>query len=107
MLYEVITDMIEELLKTTVELISACPCDLGCPSCIHSPKCGGGNKPLDKTAALFLARGLLGEFPLELKLKEDDQFVITSYSIHYTKLYDEHQWSYYRPEEVDREITIH
>jgi DEAD/DEAH box helicase domain-containing protein len=69
-------DMIEELLKTTVELISACPCDLGCPSCIHSPKCGGGNKPLDKAAALFLAKGLLGEFPLELKLKEDDQLVV-------------------------------
>ena len=69
-------DMIEELLKKTVELIAACPCDLGCPSCIHSPKCGAGNKPLDKTAALFLARGLLGEFPLELKLKEDDQLVV-------------------------------
>ena len=69
-------DMIEELLKKTVELIAACPCDLGCPSCIHSPKCGGGNKPLDKTAALFLARGLLGEFPLELNLKEDDQLVV-------------------------------
>ncbi len=69
-------DMIEELLKKTVELIAACPCDLGCPSCIHSPKCGGGNKPLDKAAALFLAKGLLGEFPLELKLKEDDQLVV-------------------------------
>jgi DEAD/DEAH box helicase domain-containing protein len=59
-----------------VELIAACPCDGGCPSCIHSPKCGAGNKPLDKTAALFLARGLLGEFPLDLKLKEDDQLVV-------------------------------
>ena len=68
-------DMIEELLEKTVELIAACPCDLGCPSCIHSPKCGAGNKPLDKTAALFLARGLLGELPLELELKEDDQLI--------------------------------
>ena len=69
-------DMIEELLKKTVELIAACPCDLGCPSCIHSPKCGAGNKPLDKAAALFLARGLLGELPLELKLTEENQFVV-------------------------------
>ncbi len=60
-------DMIEELLKKTVELVAACPCDLGCPSCIHSPKCGAGNKPLDKDAALFLAKGLLGEFHLELE----------------------------------------
>ena len=69
-------DMIGELLKKTVELIAACPCDLGCPSCIHSPKCGAGNKPLDKTAALFLARALLGELPLELKPKEDEQLIV-------------------------------
>ena len=69
-------DMIEELLKKTVELIAACPCDFGCPSCIHSPKCGAGNKPLDKTAALFLARALLGELALELEVKEDEQIVV-------------------------------
>jgi DEAD/DEAH box helicase domain-containing protein len=71
-------DMLEELLKKTVELIAACPCDLGCPSCIHSPKCGAGNKPLDKGAALFLARGLLGELPLELELQEDDQLLVAA-----------------------------
>jgi len=69
-------DMIEELLKKTVELIAACPCDLGCPSCIHSPKCGGGNKPLDKNAALLLAKGLLGELPLELELEKNDQVIV-------------------------------
>jgi DEAD/DEAH box helicase domain-containing protein len=62
-------DMIEELLQKTVELISACPCELGCPSCIHSPKCGAGNKPLDKEGALFLARGLRGDFCIELELE--------------------------------------
>jgi DEAD/DEAH box helicase domain-containing protein len=71
-------DLIEELLQKTVELIAACPCDLGCPSCIHSPKCGGGNKPLDKTAALFLARALLGEFSLELKGEEDSQLIVAN-----------------------------
>ncbi|MGD8371252.1 MAG: DEAD/DEAH box helicase [Syntrophobacterales bacterium] len=60
-------EMIEELLRKTDELISSCPCDLGCPSCIHSPKCGSGNKPLDKTAAQFLAQALLGEHDLEVK----------------------------------------
>lgn len=71
-------DLIEELLQKTVELIAACPCDLGCPSCIHSPKCGGGNKPLDKTAALFLARALLGELSLELKGEEDSQLIVAN-----------------------------
>lgn len=60
-------EMMEELLTKTSELISGCPCELGCPSCIHSPKCGAGNKPLDKDAALFLARGLLGDFQLAVE----------------------------------------
>ena len=30
---------------------------------------------MDKTAALFLARGLLGEIPLQLELEQDDQLV--------------------------------
>ncbi len=60
-------EIIEELLRMTAELMAACPCDQGCPSCIHSPKCGSGNKPLDKAAALFLVKGLLGEFALEVE----------------------------------------
>jgi DEAD/DEAH box helicase domain-containing protein len=60
-------DMIENLLQKTGELIASCPCDMGCPSCIHSPKCGSGNKPLDKAAALLLVRALLGEIPLAME----------------------------------------
>ncbi|MCG6916312.1 MAG: DEAD/DEAH box helicase [Deltaproteobacteria bacterium] len=71
-------DLIEKLLQKTVELIAACPCDLGCPSCIHSPKCGAGNKPLDKAAALFLARVLLGELSLELKAEETSQLIVVN-----------------------------
>jgi len=52
--------ILEELLQRTLELIADCPCEDGCPSCIHSPKCGSGNKPLDKTAAWQIA-GLLLE----------------------------------------------
>jgi len=52
------------LLAKTRELIAACPCDGGCPACIQSPKCGNGNKPLDKAAALTVLRVLLGEIAL-------------------------------------------
>ena len=36
---------------------------------------------MDKTAALFLARGLLGEIPLELKLEQDDQPVVADETV--------------------------
>jgi len=51
--------ILEDLLKRTQEVIEACACEEGCPSCIHSPKCGSGNKPLDKDAALMVANLLL------------------------------------------------
>jgi DEAD/DEAH box helicase domain-containing protein len=66
-------EIIEELLVKTGELIERCPCDSGCPSCIHSPKCGAGNKPLDKTAALLLVKGLLGEIPLKVESSKDEE----------------------------------
>ncbi len=43
-----------ELLENTLDVIHACPCETGCPSCVHSPKCGSGNRPIDKSAAIFL-----------------------------------------------------
>ena len=54
------------LLTKTRELIDACPCDAGCPACIQSPRCGNGNKPLDKVAALKVLRVLLGELEIDL-----------------------------------------
>ena len=52
-------DVIEELLEKTRVLVEKCPCEDGCPSCIHSPKCGSGNKPLDKKACLATLELLL------------------------------------------------
>ena len=43
-----------ELLTQTQEAIRICPCEKGCPSCVHSPKCGSGNHPIDKDGALAL-----------------------------------------------------
>ncbi|WP_287154996.1 DEAD/DEAH box helicase [Candidatus Solincola tengchongensis] len=48
-------------LRATREMVERCPCAEGCPSCIQSPKCGSGNEPLHKRAAVEL-----------LKLLEED-----------------------------------
>jgi DEAD/DEAH box helicase domain-containing protein len=52
-------DQVDNLLETTRALIASCPCGQGCPSCIHSPRCGSGNHPLDKEGAREVLEGLL------------------------------------------------
>ncbi|PKN63608.1 MAG: DEAD/DEAH box helicase [Deltaproteobacteria bacterium HGW-Deltaproteobacteria-15] len=57
-------DVVQELLEKTLSLLNQCGCEDGCPSCIHSPKCGNGNKPLDKSSAKLILEFLLGHIPL-------------------------------------------
>ena len=47
-------------LQATADVLDGCGCARGCPSCVQSPKCGNGNEPLDKWAALALLRNTLG-----------------------------------------------
>jgi DEAD/DEAH box helicase domain-containing protein len=66
--YEVVLDLFEK----TLDLVGNCECDEGCPSCIHSPKCGSGNKPLDKKAAVTILEFLLGRIPLDTFYDPDE-----------------------------------
>ena len=50
---------IRDLLTTTMEIIDGCGCERGCPSCVHSPKCGSGNRPMDKQGCRLLLRELV------------------------------------------------
>ena len=51
---------VENLMRTTLSMLEACPCEGGCPGCVQSPHCGNANDPLDKELAIELLDGLLG-----------------------------------------------
>ena len=53
-------EVLPELWQATLRLLEECPCEAGCPSCVHSPKCGNNNEPLDKQAAKVILEHLLG-----------------------------------------------
>jgi DEAD/DEAH box helicase domain-containing protein len=57
-------EIFERLLEATGRVVRDCPCEEGCPGCIQSPKCGNGNRPLDKAAVIRIADVLEGKVAL-------------------------------------------
>lgn len=49
----------EKLLQRTFDAIATCKCETGCPACVHSPKCGSGNRPIEKASALKILQLIL------------------------------------------------
>lgn len=54
---------IPDLIAHTRGAITRCPCEYGCPGCVQSPRCGSGNRPLDKTAARLMLAHLEARLP--------------------------------------------
>lgn len=68
-------EKIDELLHLTLKAIGDCPCELGCPSCVHSPKCGSGNRPIDKQSALEILAALLHDRKFLNNIKETEKTI--------------------------------
>ncbi len=70
-------DACDRLLQTTLGTIELCSCTAGCPSCVQSPKCGNGNEPLDKHAAIRLLRALLSMIRHSRRACADERILIS------------------------------
>lgn len=51
--------LVHEMFIRVTQVIGECSCELGCPSCVQSPKCGSGNRPIDKIGAQYLLQTML------------------------------------------------
>ena len=63
-LTEKAVELIVDIVAMTRELVEGCSCDVGCPACIYSPKCGNDNKPLDKEATIVLLEELVAHMAI-------------------------------------------
>ncbi len=61
------------LLNKTFDAIGSCGCETGCPACVHSPKCGSGNRPIDKAAALAILELICGDGQGEAASEGDEK----------------------------------
>ena len=51
--------LLPQLLSAVRARVEQCGCKDGCPGCVHSPRCGAGNFPLDKQGTVLALRALL------------------------------------------------
>lgn len=57
-------ELVEEVIARAGEAVDACPCEAGCPACVHSGRCLRGNDDVSKVGARLLLRLVRG-LPVE------------------------------------------
>ncbi|MBQ4135022.1 MAG: DEAD/DEAH box helicase [Methanocorpusculum sp.] len=60
-LAEKAAELFPKIAELAYRMVSGCSCVSGCPSCIHSPKCGNNNQMLDKAGTVELLSYLVKE----------------------------------------------
>lgn len=60
-LSEKAAELFPKIAELAYRMVSGCKCESGCPSCIHSPKCGNNNQMLDKEGTVKLLSYLIKE----------------------------------------------
>lgn len=60
-LAEKAAELFPKIVELAYKIVSTCKCKSGCPSCIHSPKCGNNNQMLDKYGTIALLSYILRE----------------------------------------------
>jgi len=77
-------EKIEALMDHTMRTVHSCSCENGCPSCVHSPKCGSGNRPIDKIACITLLEMIQKSRPIggqAIQETTDDAFFASNITI--------------------------
>ena len=54
-------EKIDVLFSIAKDILNSCDCTMGCFKCIYSPKCGSGNRPLDKECTKYILDLIYGD----------------------------------------------
>ncbi|MBN1595510.1 DUF1998 domain-containing protein, partial [candidate division FCPU426 bacterium] len=68
-------ELLADWIETAWEMVRTCECQDGCPACIHSPKCGSRNQPLDKQACQMILAAARQQTVKKLNLAKQGVFI--------------------------------